>query len=98
MIEFATNLLYSRMLDEKKEDSESISSPANNVRNGQGSPNRSNEDHWGLRGQKTTTADSINSIHRTKIRITSRIDMIAFIAFSFIFLIFNFIYYIACLL
>ena len=96
MIEFASNLLISRMREVKKEDSEFISSQTNDERYEQASPNKSNENHWRLRVSKVMPAESIRSSRRTKTSITSKIDMIAFIAFTFIFLMFNFVYYIVC--
>ena len=84
------------MIEEKKTDSEFISSQRNNERNGQGSLNKSNINCFGLRPPKTMPEESINSGHGTRMRNTSKIDMIAFIAFTFVFFIFNFVYYIVC--
>ena len=85
------------MFVEKERDSEFISSPMKNERTEQGSPIKSNVNHWGLRAPKATPTESINSVQRTRVKTTSKIDMIAFVAFSLIFFIFNFIYYMACL-
>ena len=111
MIEFALNLLLSRILEEKKKESELKSYDNANVRQEQNSvrisingeknerfgDTNSNPSCSGSTIQKITAFVTKLPVANAKLRMTSMIDIIAFIAFTFSFLVFNLVYYIALL-
>ena len=112
MIEFALNLLLSRILEEKKKESELKSYDNANASQEQSSVKISihggeRSKHFGdLFSNQNLSGSSIQkikafltklSVANAKLRITSIIDIIAFITFTFSFLLLNLVYYIALL-
>ena len=112
MIEFALNLLLSRILEEKKKESElksyynvNASQEQSSVkisrhggeRSEQFGGSNSNSNRLGSSIQKIKALLTRLSLANAKLRITSIIDIIAFIAFIFSFLLLNLVYYIALL-
>ena len=112
MIEFASNLLLSRILVEKMKDSELKSSHKANESHKERSVRMSihGSEELGLFGGTNSNQNCLQSMiqkpkqlkqkslfDNAKFRMTSKIDMIAFIAFTFSFLVFNLVYYVALL-
>ena len=112
MIEFALNLLLSRILEEKKKESELKSYDKVNESNKERSlrlsihgseklelfgDNNSNQNCLQSMIKKLKQLKQKSPFGNAKFRMTSKIDMISFIAFTFSFFVFNLVYYIALL-
>ena len=112
MIEFALNLLLSRILEEKKKESELKSyhkvneshkerslrmSIHGSEKLGPFGETNSNQNRLRSMIQKLKQLKQKGPFDNAKFRMTSKIDMIAFIAFTFSFLVFNLVYYVALL-
>ena len=107
MVEFAFVILVNRILQEKDTVlkhanhgadiiSSNIHSTGNHLQHKVQSVTNSPEKLWGLKTKiidKLITYPTFNLFANT--RVTSRIDIIAFVVFTFGFLVFNIIYYVA---